>query len=409
MKKAAYTEDTKDTAIEEAVATEGAMPTDGPIDAVEGEPVEGIGLEDAVAAEGDAEEAPPKKRRRWPVVIGITAVVVVAIVGLGFVFAAPSDDAPQQQGAEAAAASQESSIKATVTAEGAVAGDLKVKVTDKDNKEVIKETTLAAGQAKTIGTLSQGTYQLYVTSVPVCLDGSTFAVPDKATAVTVKGDGQAVDAKVALSKLPTGQMTKEQLLASADALEGAGHAAEAAAVREAAQAAPDAADGSNAAADGQDNGAAATPDPGAGTSNGSTGGGSTGNTGGSVPSTPPSQGSGNSGNTGGGSSGGSTGGGNAAPAPTPAPAPRYVVDQPAWDEWVVDVPAQPAVAEQGHWVPYWITGGQKFYNYEEARAYSLANKVSIGTYKEWVVDVPAKAAIPEQGHWVHHAEVGHWE
>jgi hypothetical protein len=102
------------------------------------------------------------------------------------------------------------------------------------------------------------------------------------------------------------------------------------------------------------------------------------------------------------------------PTPTPAEK-RWVVDSAAWNEWVVDVPAQPAVAEQGHWVGYWLCGGQKFYDYADLMAYSKQLYAegkpvpSDSSEKEWVIDVPGKDAVPEQGHWVEHAEVGHWE
>ena len=140
---------------------------------------------------------------------------------------------------------------------------------------------------------------------------------------------------------------------------------------------------------GSSGGSANTPKPGnAGSSGGSSGSGS---------------------NQTGGSSGGASGG-SSAPA-DPHAGQHYV--PPVYDK-VIDVPAQPAVAEQSHTVTYWKTSDGQIFDTNEAcvahmKALALAGTpVSSGTFQKVIIDVPAKPAVAEVSHTVLRSGTGVW-
>ena len=217
---------------------------------------------------------------------------------------------------------EKSAILLTVEAEGAEAGATKAKVvaTGESGDEVVTETEVEANVATEISTLPKGDYELHVTAAPVCEDGSSYKLPEKPVKFSVEGDGEDVKLQVKLEKMAVEDMTKEQLEASAAALEEAGNpsaAQDARAKSESAVSRP-----------GSDGEVKRDPTP------------------------APDSGSGN-GSSGGGSNGGSSSDPAPAPTPDPAPAPHehswtpvtsqqwvannvWVEDSAAWNEPVYE-------------------------------------------------------------------------
>jgi hypothetical protein len=89
--------------------------------------------------------------------------------------------------------------------------------------------------------------------------------------------------------------------------------------------------------------------------------------------------------------------------------PVWVVDSPAWDEYVIDSYWQPAIMGNGAaYVQF--SDGARFYDKTEAGNYQVeqalkGNFLRYGTGRDKIIVTPE---IPEQGHYVHHDEIGHW-
>jgi len=372
--------------------------------------IEGAAPEASPAGEA-AEAATKNKARRGSVLIAVCAIVLVAcIVGLA-AFSLPVQAQPQHPDANEPAPSGSSNVSVTVSVKDSAGIATRTTVLIKDaNADVVLECTDVPTGTTLLTTLPKGSYTLYVTATPVCLDGSSFSEAGPYP-FDAPGDGGTVDVQVSLEKVSASGMTAAQLAASAAALDNAGYADAAAAIRHqqgiAQPASTGQASGHEAPTDSQgtdqngsnsSTGSTSSTSQGQGSSQDQAGNGN-GSNGGSSSGT----GTGGTSSNGGGStgSGSSNGGGGHSPV--------WVVDSPAWDEWVVDVPGRPEVQEQGHYVAVWYSGGVTFYDYDSARAYSFDNKTSISTSSIWVVDVPYQPAVPEQGHWVHHDATGHWE
>ena len=262
------------------------------------------------------------------------AVVLAAAVGCGVAFAA-GQPVPVEANAPAVASqapsptperkAEKSAVVLTVEAEGAEAGATKAKIvtTGESGEVVVAEKEVEANEATEIGKLPEGDYELHVTAAPVCEDGSSYKLPDKPVKFKVDGEGADVKLEVKLEKIAADKMTKEQLEASAAALEKAGNPSAAQGVKEKSESAV--------SEPGSDNVVKRDPTP--APDNGSGGNGGSGNSGGGT-------------SNGGGSSSES---GGTAPTPTPAPHEHswspvtaqqwvannvWVEDSPAWDEQV---------------------------------------------------------------------------
>lgn len=258
------------------------------------------------------------------------AVVLAAAVGCGVAFAA-GQPVPVEANAPAVASqapsptperkAEKSAVVLTVEAEGAEAGatEAKVVTTGESGEVVVAEKEVEANEATEIGKLPEGDYELLVTAAPVCEDGSSYKLPDKPVKFKVDGEGADVKLEVKLEKIAADKMTKEQLEASAAALEEAGKSSAAQGVKEKSESAV--------SEPGSDNVVKRDPTP------------------------APDNGSGNSG--GGTSNGGGSSSESGGTAPTPTPAPHehswspvtaqqwvannvWVEDSPAWDEPVYD-------------------------------------------------------------------------
>lgn len=191
--------------------------------------VEPEGRQDAQEGAASADSNARKRR----VAAAAAAVVLVAAVGIG-VAVGMNRPAPVEAGAPAASQAQmrqtgeekaeESAVVVTVGAEGADAGATKVKVvaTGAGGKVAVPETEVAANEASEIGRLPKGKYELHVTAAPVCEDGSSYKLPEKPLAFDVDGKGADARLDVKLERIAAEDMTKEQLEASAAALEESG-------------------------------------------------------------------------------------------------------------------------------------------------------------------------------------------
>lgn len=257
--------------------------------------VEPEGRQDAQEEAPSAEDS--ARKRKIAIVAAAAAVVLVAAVGIG-VAVGMNRPAPVEAGAPAASQAQvrqtgeekaeESAVVVTVKAEGADAGATKAKVvaTGAGGEVVVPETEVAANEASGIGRLSKGRYELHVTAAPVCEDGSSYKLPEKPLAFDVDGKGADARLDVKLERIAAEDMTKEQLEASAAALEESGkpEASEAARAKaESAESVP-----------GSDSAVKRDPEPtlppsgdGGSGSNGSGGGSDSGSTAPGNPSNPP--------------------------------------------------------------------------------------------------------------------------
>lgn len=240
---------------------------------------------------GNAADEPQEGRRRpailtrawWTrkrVAIAAAAVLVVAVAaGVGVCAAtaqpAPVDAAvpasrPQAHSSPSSEQVGKSAVLLTVEADGAEAGATKAKVTatGESGEVVVAEVEVEANEEARIGELPAGDYELHVTAAPVCEDGSSYRLPEKPVGFSVDGKGDA-RLSVKLEKLPADKMTKEQLEASAAALEEAGKPSQARSVKEKSESAA-----SQPGSDGEVK-RDPVPTPGGNSDSGSNGGGST--------------------------------------------------------------------------------------------------------------------------------------
>lgn len=189
----------------------------------------------------------PQEGRRRPAIltracwtrkrVAVTAAVLVIAVAAGVgVYAATAQPAPVDAVAPASRSQTPSSpsseqvgksaVLLTVEAEGAEAEATKARVTATGESDEVE-----ASEEARIGELPEGRYELHVTTAPVCEDGSSYKLPEKPVGFSVDGKGD-VKLSVKLEKLPADKMTKEQLEASAAALEEAGKSSQARSVKE---------------------------------------------------------------------------------------------------------------------------------------------------------------------------------
>lgn len=175
----------------------------------------------------------------------IAAIVVVALAAGGAALwanqptGAPQESTPVETPAPTPEAVA-SKIDATVKAEGADAESTKAKVEvlDSDGTAVVPAMDIPANQAFELGELSAGEYFLRVVQAPVNTDGSTYELPESATAFTVDDQGTPTAVEVELEKLDADDMSKEQLEATAKVLEENGKEDKAKAVQAKATTAP---------------------------------------------------------------------------------------------------------------------------------------------------------------------------
>lgn len=250
-----------------------------------------------------ASRRPAFLAREWwtrkRIVVGAAVLAVALAAGIG-VYAATAQTVPVDAGAPSSSQGRASSASAkeavrstivlTIEAEGAEAGATKAKVlaVDGSNKVAVSEREVEANEPVGIGELPEGGYELHVTAAPVCEDGSSYKLPEKPVRFSVEGDGRDVPVKVKLEKLPADKMTKEQLEASAAALESAGKQEAASKAREASESA-ESRPGSESAIQNvpsTDGVSESNPDNGGSGSNSGSGGGS-GSTGGNGGGTAP--------------------------------------------------------------------------------------------------------------------------
>ena len=241
-------------------------------------------------AEGENAADEPQEERGRPAIltrawwtrrraaIAVAAVLVVAVAAGVGVYAATAQPAPadavapasQSQAPSSPSSEQvgKSAVLLTVEAEGAEAGATKAKVTatGEGGEVVVAEVEVGANEEARIGELPEGDYELHVTAAPVCEDGSSYKLPEKPVVFSVDGKGD-VKLSVKLEKLPADKMAKEQLEASAAALEEAGKSSQARSVKEESESA--------ASRPGSDGECRRDPGPTPGGNSGSNGGGST--------------------------------------------------------------------------------------------------------------------------------------
>lgn len=270
---------------------------------------------EAGATEEGATEQKGRSRKRSAA--GVAAVVLVAAVGCGVAFVA-GQPAPVEANAPAASSqapsptperkAEKSAVVLTVEAEGAQAGatEAKIVATGESGEVVVAEKEVEANEATEIGRLPEGEYELHVTAAPVCEDGSSYKLPEKPVEFSVDGKGADVRLDVKLERIAAEDMTKEQLEASAAALEEAGKPSAARSAREKSESA--------ASRPGSDGEVKRDPDPAPAPDNGGNGG-----------------------------SGNSNPGGTAAPdpAPTPVPDPTPAPHEHSWSpvtaqQWVAN-------------------------------------------------------------------------
>lgn len=320
-------------------------------------------------------------RSRKKVAAGVAAVVLVAAVGTGIAFAA-GQPAPVEANAPAASSqapspsperkAEKSAVLLTVKAEGAEAGATKAKIvtTGESGEVVVAETEVEANEASEIGKLPEGEYELHVTAAPVREDGSSYKLPEKPVKFSVDGKGADVKLDVELEKIAAEDMTKEQLEASAAALEDAGKPSAAQSAREKSESAV--------SRPGSDGEVKRDPDPTPAPGNGGNGG---------------------SGNSGGGSSD---------PAPTPAPDPTPAPHEHSWSpvtaqQWVAN---NVWVEDSAAWDEQVVTGeivqascGLSFNSAEEWNAHKI--EMGRGHSCSYSV-IPSYSTI-------HHEATGHYE
>lgn len=268
-------------------------------------------------------------RRDAPRIATVFALCLAALACLGLVafitWNAQGSDVPPTQTKTAeitpieTEAKQKSSVSVVVEALGATseATDAKVLVRPSDGSKAVSELEIAPNQPASIGKLDSGDYELQVTAVPVCEDGSTFKLPEKTTRFTVSGDGKDVRLTVSLEPIAAEDMTEEDIEAAAATLDASGKADAASAVRQTIQG-PDSVTGSEPSAP---TGEASSGAPEPGRAPDSAGSGSDeGSGGGYVPPTEPTPDSGGSDeSTGGGSSDSGSSGGHTCSFDIPIP------------------------------------------------------------------------------------------
>ena len=66
---------------------------------------------------------------------------------------------------------------------------------------------------------------------------------------------------------------------------------------------------------------------------------------------------------------------------------------------VIDDPGQRNIPEKAHYIYGWLVGGKFFDNWEETRAYSVAHRLSTGTYNKKIVDAPGQGGRPVVYHY----------
>lgn len=66
---------------------------------------------------------------------------------------------------------------------------------------------------------------------------------------------------------------------------------------------------------------------------------------------------------------------------------------------VIDDPGQRNIPEKAHYIYGWLVGGKFFDNWEETRAYSVAHRLSTGTYRKKIIDAPGQAGRPVVYHY----------
>lgn len=182
-------------------------------------------MEEIKATETVPEEvcAPHEERKKKVVIAVVAAALALAVVaGIGIAVAA-NQPAPAEPGAPASTSQSEpamAAVSATVKAEGAGAESTQavVEVLDEDGKAVTDPVKAVPNEAVALGELPEGNYSLRVVQAPVNLDGSTYKLPEEATAFTVDTTGAPVAVEVVLEKLAAEDMSKEQLEAAAAAL-----------------------------------------------------------------------------------------------------------------------------------------------------------------------------------------------
>lgn len=319
-------------------------------------------------------------RSRKKVAAGVAAVVLVAAVGTGIAFAA-GQPAPVEANAPAAFSqapspsperkAEKSAVLLTVKAEGAEAGATKAKIvaTGESGEVVVAETEVEANEASEIGKLPEGEYELHVTAAPVCEDGSSYKLPEKPVKFSVDGKGADVKLDVELEKTTAEDMTKEQLEASAAALEDAGKPSAAQSARGKSESAV--------SRPGSDGEVKRDPDP------------------------TPVPGNGGSGNS-------NSGGSSSDPAPTPAPDPAPAPHEHSWSpvtvqQWVAN---NVWVEDSAAWDEQVVTGeivqascGLSFNSAEEWNAHKI--EMGRGHSCSYSV-IPSYSTI-------HHEATGHYE
>ena len=318
------------------------------------------------------------KSKKLIISIAIGVVVLAAIIGIGIALAQNSsvEPAPSEATEVKETVSQSTVVLEIICSETSeIIVPATIEILDKDKKSAIKEMNVTVNEKTEIGTLDEGTYTLHVMSAPIEADGSTYVLPKTSTKVTVGTQGKEVSVSVKLERLAVEDMTKEQLEIVAAIVEEKApeHAELVVSLREKA---------TEAISDPVSDEEVKTESTSTDVNNTE-----------AKPTAPNSSSS-----VGAPSSGTNTEstGGSSTPAPTHTHAYTIPITS---DTWIVTVPAQPAVAEQGYWIPTWRSGGIVFYDYESAREYSIVNKVSISNSEEYVVTVPAQPAVAEQGYW----------
>ncbi len=201
-------------------------------------------------AEGQIFETKPNEsekiggaKRKSHVAIAAVAAVAVLAVAVGTVVACNQPASEPKPVAARPSVSQDAparaAVSAVVKAKGAGAESTKavVEVLDENGEAVLEAVEAAPNENVALGELPEGAYSLRVTQAPANIDGSTYKLPEAATAFSVGADGAPVTVEVALEKLEADGMSKEQLEAVAETLAENGHAQESQAIKDKAAAA----------------------------------------------------------------------------------------------------------------------------------------------------------------------------
>lgn len=163
------------------------------------------------------------KKKIAAIVAVVVAVVVICgvVYGLHMTNAQTTNDPIPAASTEATA----STVDVTVKAEGTDAETTKaqVEVLDSEGQAVIPAMEVTVNEKAALGELEPGEYSLRVVQAPVNTDGSTYVLPEEATAFTVEdNDDGTVSLEVTLEKLNAEDMSKEQLEATAKILADSG-------------------------------------------------------------------------------------------------------------------------------------------------------------------------------------------